>query len=52
MKQNKDNKPRLLARTLAKELTPEELDAVRGAGPGRPPISTLAATLPDYNEDQ
>jgi hypothetical protein len=51
MKQNKETKPRLLARTLAKELTPEELDAVRGAGP-KPPISTLAATLPDYNEDQ
>jgi hypothetical protein len=49
MKQKKQEKPRLLARTLAKELTPEDLKVVRGA---EPPVSTLVATLPSYKEDQ
>ncbi|HEX6902622.1 MAG TPA: hypothetical protein VF789_23080 [Thermoanaerobaculia bacterium] len=49
MKQKKEEKPRLLARTLAKELTQEDLKVIRG---GDPPASTLAATLPSYKEDQ
>ena len=47
MKQKKEEKPRLLARTLARELTPEELKAIHGGG-----VSTLVATLPTYKEDQ
>lgn len=50
MKQKKEQKPRLLARTLAKELTREELETVRGAD--GPQVSTMMATLPDYNEDR
>jgi hypothetical protein len=50
MNQKKEQKPRLLARTLAKELTPEELKTVRGEG--GPQVSTMMATLPDYNEDK
>ncbi len=49
MKQKKQEQPRLLARTLAKELTQEDLRVIRG---GDPPVSTLAATLPSYKEDQ
>jgi hypothetical protein len=50
MKQKKEEKPRLLARNLAKELTPEDLKIIRGEG--GPQASTLAATLPSYKEDQ
>jgi hypothetical protein len=49
---------RILGRILAKELKPEELGLARSpdkgfviAG-GDKPFSTLAATLPDYHEDQ
>jgi hypothetical protein len=52
MKQKKEQKPRLLARTVAKELSREELEAVRGTDHGGPHISTMVATLPDYNEDK
>lgn len=42
---------RLLCRSLAKELKPEDIGQVQG---GDPPshASTLAATLPDFHEDQ
>lgn len=50
MKQKKQEKPRLLARTLAKELSPEDLKTVRGANGHQ--VSTLVATLPSYKEDQ
>lgn len=53
MKQKKEQ-TRLLARTLAKELSPEELKTVRGSELSKDPggVSTLVATLPDYNEDR
>jgi hypothetical protein len=44
---------RILGRILAKELSREELGLVQGSDGGKkPPVSTLVATLPDYNEDQ
>lgn len=59
---------RILGRKLAKELSLEELGVVSGSADtvvvarlasadggdekGGPPVSTLVATLPDYNEDQ
>ena len=56
---------RILSRILAKELTPEELDIIRGSADtvvaadaaaagdeGSVPLSTLVATLPDYSEDR
>jgi hypothetical protein len=50
------NQKRILSRVLAKELSPEELEQVAGSSDSqnskRPPVSTLAATLPDYSEDQ
>lgn len=50
-------KSRILARTVAKELSPEELKNVGGSLAEQqiekdPPVSTLVATLPDYNEDR
>ena len=42
---------RLLCRTLAKELTPEDLGRV-GGGDRPPDTTTMMATLPDYREDE
>lgn len=48
---------RLLCRTLAKELKPEDLGLAQGTdisaagGPGGGGTSTMMATLPDYRED-
>lgn len=54
MKKNQDQSKqsrRLLCRTLAKELKPEDLGLVGGGDP--PPTSTtMMATLPDYREDE
>lgn len=50
----KKNDRRLLCRTLAKELKPEDLGLPQGAVLGGAPIgeiSTMMATLPDYRED-
>jgi hypothetical protein len=48
---NQNQNRRLLCRTLAKELKPEDLGQVQGGG--RPPdASTMMATLPDYREDE
>ena len=59
---NGKKEQRILCRTLAKELTPEELGIVGGSvddGAATiepidqgPPLSTLVATLPSYREDQ
>ena len=51
----KKNERRLLCRTLAKELKPEDLGLAQGADfsanlPGGG-VSTMMATLPDYRED-
>jgi hypothetical protein len=54
MKKNQNRQSlerRLLCRTLAKELKPEDLGLVGGGDP--PPNSTtMMATLPDYREDE
>ena len=42
---------RLLCRTLAKELNPEDLGWVGGGDPP-PDSTTMMATLPDYREDE
>ena len=47
---------RLLCRTVAKELKPEDLGLAQGADlgaalPGGGGVSTMMATLPDYRED-
>jgi hypothetical protein len=47
---------RLLCRTVAKELKPEDLGLAQGANfnpnlPGGGEVSTMMATLPDYRED-
>ncbi len=45
---------RLLCRTLAKELKPEDLGLAPGVALGSAPppgASTMMATLPDYRED-
>jgi hypothetical protein len=52
----KKNDRRLLCRTLAKELKPEDLGLAQGANfsaslPGGGEVSTMMATLPDYRED-
>jgi hypothetical protein len=47
---SQDNR-RLLCRTLAKELKPEDLGWVGGGEPP-PTSSTMMATLPDYREDE
>lgn len=50
----KKNSRRLLCRTLAKELKPEDLGLAHGAdlNASKPPeVSTMMATLPDYRED-
>lgn len=52
----KKNERRLLCRTLAKELKPEDLGLAQGANfnpnlPGGGEVSTMMATLPDYRED-
>ena len=50
----KKNNRRLLCRTLAKELKPEDLGLAQGASisAAKPPeVSTMMATLPDYRED-
>lgn len=51
----KKNDRRLLCRTLAKELKPEDLGLPKGASLsaelGPPEASTMMATLPDYRED-
>jgi hypothetical protein len=51
----KKNNRRLLCRTLAKELKPEDLGLAQGGEevtfPGGE-ISTMMATLPDYREDR
>jgi hypothetical protein len=50
----KKNTRRLLCRTLAKELRPEDLGLSQGANFGLlnpPEISSMMATLPDYRED-
>jgi len=55
---NGKKEQRILCRTLAKELTPEELGIVGGSVDDAetikqgPPLSTLVATLPSYREDQ
>lgn len=49
--QNRQNPDRrLLCRTLAKELKPEDLGRVGGGDPP-PDSTTMMATLPDYHED-
>ena len=53
MKQNtnrQNQERRLLCRTLAKELKPEDLGQVGGGDPP-PDSTTMMATLPDYHED-
>ena len=53
MKKNQDRpnqNRRLLCRTLAKELKPEDLGQVTGGDPP-PDSTTMMATLPDYHED-
>lgn len=50
----KKNNRRLLCRTLAKELKPEDLGLPQGASFGLlfpPEVSSMMATLPDYQED-
>lgn len=50
----KKNNRRLLCRTLAKELKPEDLGLTQGANFGLIPggeISSMMATLPDFRED-
>lgn len=50
----KKNSRRLLCRTLAKELQPEDLGLSKGANfglPYPPEISSMMATLPDFRED-
>jgi hypothetical protein len=50
----KKNNRRLLCRTLAKELKPEDLGLPQGASlnaSAPPEVSTMMATLPDYRED-
>ena len=53
MKKNQNQQSqnrRLLCRTLAKELKPEDLGRVAGGDPP-PSDTTMMATLPDYHED-
>lgn len=49
MKKNQNR--RLLCRTLAEELKPEDLGLVEG-GERPPTATTMMATLPDYREDE
>jgi hypothetical protein len=49
MKTQKKNQQRILGRTLAKELSVEELELVQGS---RPPISTLVSTGENHTEDE
>jgi hypothetical protein len=54
MKKNQDRSNqnrRLLCRTLAKELKPEDLGWIGGGDPP-PTATTMMATLPDYREDE
>lgn len=50
MKQNKDTKPRLLARTLARELTPEELEATSGASGGSDVPYVITLRFPESGD--
>lgn len=47
--QKEKNQQRILGRTLAKELSTEELELVQGS---KPPVSTLVSTGENHTEDQ